>query len=98
MFLHLSVSHSVHKGGTWAGTPRARTPPRRYIPHAGTKQPGIPLGRYTLRVGTPPRPQCMLGYGQQVGGKHPTGMHSCYLSLSRCAILLDLLMLVRCTY
>ena len=22
-------------------------------------------------------PQCMLGYGQQAGGTHPTGMHSC---------------------
>ena len=21
--------------------------------------------------------QCMLGYGQQAGGAHPTGMHSC---------------------
>ena len=26
---------------------------------------------------TPPV-QCMLGYGQQVGGTHPTGMHSCH--------------------
>ena len=25
---------------------------------------------------TPPA-QCMLGYGQQAGGTHPTGMHSC---------------------
>ena len=25
---------------------------------------------------TPPM-QCMLGYGQQAGGTHPTGMHSC---------------------
>ena len=26
----------------------------------------------------PPAPgQCMLGYGQQAGGTHPTGMHSC---------------------
>ena len=22
--------------------------------------------------------QCMLGYGQQAGGTHPTGMHSCF--------------------
>ena len=22
--------------------------------------------------------QCMLGYGQQAGGKHSTGMHSCF--------------------
>ena len=26
---------------------------------------------------TPSPVQCMLGYGQQAGGMHPTGMHSC---------------------
>ena len=26
---------------------------------------------------TPSPAQCMLGYGQQAGGTHPTGMHSC---------------------
>ena len=40
-----------------------------------------PLGRYLPWAGTPPGqvhpPQCMLGYGQQAGGTHPTGMHSC---------------------
>ena len=44
-----------------------------------------PLGRYPPRQ-TPPwadtprqTPPCqsMLGYGQQEGGTHPTGMHSC---------------------
>ena len=34
-----------------------------------------------LRADTPPWQtppvQCMLGYGQQTGGTHPTGMHSC---------------------
>ena len=49
MFLHLSVSHSVHRGSTWAGTPLGR-----YTPQAGT-----PLGRYTPwqvhpLAGTPP--------------------------------------------
>ena len=24
-------------------------------------------------------PRCMLEYGQQVGGTHPTGMHSCVI-------------------
>ena len=74
MFLHLSVCHSVHRvGTTWAGTPRAGTPPGQVHPP----------GRYTPRAGKlpgqvpPPRPQCMLGYGQQVGGTRPTGMHSC---------------------
>ena len=28
------------------------------------------------QAGHPPA-QCMLGYGQQEGGTHPTGMHSC---------------------
>ena len=28
-----------------------------------------------------PPAQCMLGYGQQAGDTHPTGMHSCNLSL-----------------
>ena len=57
-------------GSTWAGTPPpARyTPPGRYIPQEGTPPPG--------KV-HPPWPQCMLGYGQQAGGTHPTGMHSC---------------------
>ena len=27
---------------------------------------------------TPSPAQCMLGYGQQAGGTHPTGMHSCF--------------------
>ena len=31
---------------------------------------------------TPPDVQCMLGYGQQAGGTHPTGMHSCIEILS----------------
>ena len=70
MFLHLSVI--LFTGGKYLG----RCPPGRYTP----------LGRYTLRAGTPPgrytpaHPrQCMLGYGQQAGGTHPTGMHSCLL-------------------
>ena len=58
-------------GSTWAGTTAGRYTPQqvhplgRYIPPAGTP-----------RAGTPP-PQCILGYGQQAGGTHPTGMHSC---------------------
>ena len=48
--------------------------------HAGIHPPGleadtpIPPGRDPL-ADTPPM-QCMLGYGQQVGGTPPTGMHS----------------------
>ena len=53
-------------------TPWAGTPPGRYThPWAGTPTLGrYTPGRYTTR-------QCMLGYGQQAGGTHPTGMHSC---------------------
>ena len=43
MFLHLSVSHSVHGGSTWAGTPQAGTlPGTRYTPWDQVH----PLGRY----------------------------------------------------
>ena len=43
--------------------------------HAGIHPwPDTPPGKTSL--GRPPM-QCMLGYGQQAGGTHPTGMHSC---------------------
>ena len=38
-------------------------------------------GRYPqadTHLGRHPPVQCMLGYGQQAGSTHPTGMHSCY--------------------
>ena len=71
IFLHVSVILSM--GGTWAGTPPAGTPPGRYTPQ----------DMYNTPAGTPPgqvhpQPQRMLGYAQQVGGTHPTGMYSCY--------------------
>ena len=47
----------------WAGTSQARIPPQ-----AGTD----PLGEYT------PPDTVHAGYGQQAGGTHPTGMHSCF--------------------
>ena len=69
IFLHLSVI--LFMGGVpgqvppWVGTPLAGTPP-----WAGTS-PGryTPSGRYTPQ-------QCMLGYTQQVGDMHDTGMYS----------------------
>ena len=70
----------VHPSGRY-------TPQGRYTPKAGTPPwqvhppwAGTPPGRYTPRkVHTPPPPaQCMLGYGQQAGGTHPTGMQSCF--------------------
>ena len=73
MFLHLSVSHSVHRRclpHTPPGRPPGQTPPGHMTP---------PLFRHPL--GTHPRAdtpsaQCMLVYGQQAGGTHPTGMHT----------------------
>ena len=54
-----------------------QTPPRQTPPHPGQIPPGqtppwadTPLGRH-------PPARCMLGYGQQAGGTHPTGMHTC---------------------
>ena len=129
MFLHLSVSHSVHRGEylggytprqvhlSWAGTPPGQvhplgryTPFGRYTPLGQVHPPGRytppeqvhPLGRLhplwwvhpspgqvhppagtPTWAGTPPLAGTPPGavhagrYGQQAGGTHPTGMHSC---------------------
>ena len=59
IFLHLSVSHCVHRGV--GGVPGQVHPPGRYTPWAGTPpgryNPGQvhPLGRYTPKAGTPLR-------------------------------------------
>ena len=64
MFLHLSV---ILFGGGVSATDRhpRQTPPWEDTPlcpvHAGIQPPA----------------QCMLGYGQQAGDTHPTGIHSC---------------------
>ena len=57
----------------WAGThlTQAGTPPGQVHP---------PPGMYTPWQ-VHPQPQCMLGYGQQTGGMHTTGMHSCFVSV-----------------
>ena len=62
MFLYLSVI--LVMGGL--PFPQADTPGQT-LPWAD-----IPHGQ------TSPLVQCMLGYGQQAGGTHPTGMHSYY--------------------
>ena len=62
------VSAPLHAGIHFPGT-SGRHPPRA----------DTPLGRHPPWADTPSA-QCMLGYGQQAGGTHPTGMHSC----SRC--------------
>ena len=73
MFLHLSVILFTGES-TWAGThPSRYTPPRAGTPPwAGTPPPAGTLPQHLH----PPQ-QCMLGYGQQAGITHPTGMHSC---------------------
>ena len=71
-------------GGGWQASPRADTPwadiPQADTPWADTPQADTPLGRHPPGrhpLGRHPPAQCMLGDGQQVGGTHPTGMHSC---------------------
>ena len=71
MFLHVSVcpqggggSASVHAGIADSPTGSRHPPPEQ--------TPPPPLeGRH------PSPAQCMLGYGQQAGSTHPTGMHTC---------------------
>ena len=86
MFLHLSVSHFVHRGEYLVRYPPWQVhPPGRY-----TTGQVPPLGRYTHRqvpprAGTHPSRYIPQGavhagrYGQQAGGTHPTGMHSCLI-------------------
>ena len=78
--------HTPHKyTPSWAGTPPGQVHPRAgtHPSWAGTPQGRSPWVGTPTQAGTPPRqvhlpPQCMLGYGQQAGGTHPSGMHSCY--------------------
>ena len=75
IFSHAFVILSTG-GSTWAGT----TPKTRYTPQTrcppGTRY--TPQTRYTPPgPGTPPGVVHAGRYGQQVGGTHPTGMHSC---------------------
>ena len=73
MFLHLSVSHSVHRGGvclsacwdTYPQPPGADSPQKQTSPRADTPPEQTPP--CTVHAGR---------YGQQAGGTHPTGMHT----------------------
>ena len=67
--LHAGI-HPPGQTPPWADTPLGRHPLwADTTPWADTPWADTPLGR--------PPAQCMLGYGQQVGGTHPTGIHSC---------------------
>ena len=73
MFLHLSVILFTCGGclpHCMLGytPPRGQTPPEQTLPRADTL-----LGRH--------HPADSTGYGQQAGGMHPTGMHTCQLFL-----------------
>ena len=71
----------------WDISPRPEADTRLAIHPPGQTPPGqIPPGKTPpgQDADTPPM-QCMLGYSQQVGGTHPTGMHSCFFHL--CAYL-----------
>ena len=73
---------------THSTPPRAGAPPRevhppgrytplgRYTPQAGTPHWAStpPRQVHPPRQVYPPLPQCMLGYGQQASGTHPTGI------------------------
>ena len=96
--VHRGVYQNMHRGRhpPWANTPWADTPLGRHPPWADTPRTDNPLGRHTPWADTPwavtplgrlpgrhPPALCMLGYGQQAGGSHLTGMHSC-LSILMC--------------
>ena len=38
---------------------------------------GVVMGSASRGVGQTPPPSDTMGYGQQAGSMHPTGMHSC---------------------
>ena len=65
----LGVSATRTTTPTGQTPPWAETPPRHTLSQADTPWP--------VHAGIHPPAQCMLGYGQQAGGMHPTGMHSC---------------------
>ena len=75
MFLHVSVcpgGGGVCPIACWDTFPWAHT-------HTPGRHPQADTPRQTPPGQTPPPlAQCMLGYGQQAGGTHPTGMQSCY--------------------
>ena len=70
MFSQAYVIPSAHRGG--GVLPRGEGLPRGVRIQGGSASGGLHRG------GGSPLPQSeTMGYGQRVGGTHPTGMHSC---------------------
>ena len=69
IFLHLSVIHSVHRGGFCLSACWDTPPP----PGADPPRADIPPEQTTPGKQTP-------AYGLRAAGTHPTGMHSCLKS------------------
>ena len=67
--LHLSVSHSVHREGC--------------LHPGGLHQGGSASGGggVCMQKGLGRPPSDSMGHGQRAGGTHPTGMHSCVVSI-----------------
>ena len=77
MFLHLSVSHSIHRGKGVLQNPPGQTPLDR---HPQTDTPGQtqPLGRHNPWADTTPGQTQPLGRnppGRNPPGRHPLGRH-----------------------
>ena len=77
MFLHVSVILFTVGRGDWE--PPRQTPPLGRHPPSADTPADIPPPWADI-----PLAQCMLGYGQQTGGTHPTGMQSSFWSLFLC--------------
>ena len=69
------MSASVHAG--------IHPPPSRHSTGADSPEQTPPQSRHPPRADTPQEQTVHAGrYGQQLGGMHPTGMHTCYTCLS----------------
>ena len=76
-YVFTGVCLSTEEGGVcfnscWDIHPLGRHPPGQTPPGQTPPWADTPFPR-----ADPPPAQCILGYGQQAGGTHPTGMHSC---------------------
>ena len=65
--LHAGIQPPLGRHSSWVDNTPGQT-------HLLGRQP---MGRHPSWADTSPPVQCMVGYGQQAGGTHPTGMHSC---------------------